>query len=334
MGLTVSFKGRETMLSLRLAASIAATFVLSACAYNVTPTTAPAVNIYSSYEKKVPGRWAIVLDDSVRTLRRDVKPATYICSAHSYPIDAGGALSSSLRRTFEQVADDTVSKDSIPSPQAMQAEGLTGSIFVKLDEFQPRLSCQQGFWAGTCSSTVDISIGTIIRAADGQTLLSTSAGSSRTADGGAGPACGDAGQAMSEATSRAMKDALERLAERMANSTALRAPAPAIAPARMPTTSAAMPSPPLAQPVVAPAPISPQPLGASPSVATQGVKPAAGAESRYMVSAERFAKANGCPAPAAAMILKAPFNETFSVTCPNGSTILVRCENDACRGLN
>ena len=75
-----------------------------------------------------------------------------------------------------------------------------------------------------------------------------------------------------------------------------------------------------------------QPVSAPPA-AIQGVKPAPGAESRYMVTAERFAKANGCPTPAAAMILKAPFNESFSVTCGNGSTILVRCENDACRSL-
>ena len=162
-------------------------------------------------------------------LRRDVKPATYICSAHSYPIGAGAPLSSSLRRTFEQVADETPSRDAIPSAQVKRSEGFTGSIFVKVGRVPAASHCQQGFWSGTCTSTVDISLGTTIRSADGQVLLSTSAGSTRSADGPTGPGCGDAGSAMAEATSRTMKDALERLAERMANSTALRATSPAVA---------------------------------------------------------------------------------------------------------
>ncbi len=265
---------------------------LAGCAYNVTPTTAPAVNIYSSYERKIPGKWAVVLDESVRTIHRDVKPATYICSAHSYPIDVGGALSSSLRRTFEQVADDTFTRDSISSPQAMKAEGVTGSIFVELDEFQPRLSCQQGFWGGTCTSTVDISLGTTIRNSYGQILLSTSAGSTRSADGSAGPGCGDAGNAMAEATSRAMKDSLERLAERMANSTALHpsgAPAATATPPVMPVAATppaapVAPIPPTPTTVVAPAPaVTGAPAPSQPTVkpastSSQGARPAPGAE--------------------------------------------------------
>jgi hypothetical protein len=69
------------------------------------------------------------------------------------------------------------------------------------------------------------------------------------------------------------------------------------------------------------------------SVAAESVKPAAGTESRYMVSAELYAKANGCTTPVAAMILKAPLNETFSVGCQRGNTILVRCENNVCLGV-
>lgn len=201
---------------------ISTAILVTGCAYNVQPTTAAAVNVYTSYEKKIPGKWAVVVDDSVKSLRRDVKPATYICSAHSYPIEVGGALATSVRRTFEQIFEETVARDSIPSPQSATADRLNGSIFVKLDEYQPRLACQQGFWSGTCNSNVDISLGTFVRDAEGKTLISTSAGSSRSADSDAGPGCGTAGASLGDATSRATKDALERLAERLSNATALR----------------------------------------------------------------------------------------------------------------
>lgn len=306
---------------------------MSGCAYNVAPTTAPAINVYSSYEQKVPGKWAVVLDESVRTVRRDIKPATYICSAHSYPLDAGSALSSSVRKTLEQVIGETVLRDAIPNPQSMKSEGITGSVFVKLDEFHARLACQQGFWSGTCNSTVDISIGSILRNSDGQVLLSTSAGSSRTADGSAGGACSDAGAAMAEATSRAMKDTMERLAEKIANSNTLRGTVGAISPSA-PMSSAPL-APPLAPPGTAP-PVLPTTPAAIPAVAqpsTKGTKPAPGGSSLYQLSAEQHARTTGCQNPTATMILRGSFTETFSVACSGGEAAIVRCEGGSCKTL-
>jgi len=38
---------------------------LSGCAYNVQPMSAKPVNIYSSYEEKIPGKFVVVVDDSL-----------------------------------------------------------------------------------------------------------------------------------------------------------------------------------------------------------------------------------------------------------------------------
>ena len=192
------------------------------CAYNVQPTSAPAVNIYTSYDKKIPGKWAVVVDDGIKGLHRDVKTASYVCSAHTYPIDVGAVLATSVRRTVEQLVDESVVSETIPSPQTAKENGLAGSVLVRLDDYQPRLTCQMGFWSGSCTSTVDLSLGVIVRSAEGQTLLSTNAGSTRSADGDAGAACASAGVWLGDATSRATKDVLERLAERIASATALR----------------------------------------------------------------------------------------------------------------
>ena len=105
-------------------------------------------------------------------------------------------------------------------------------------------------------------------------------------------------------------------------------PSPAMMAASAPMLAA--PSTPVAAAPAAIAISRPVPAAA---VAAESVKPAAGTESRYMVSAEQYARTNGCTTPAATMILKAPLNETFSVGCQSGNTILVRCENSVCRGV-
>jgi hypothetical protein len=53
---------------------------------------------------------------------------------------------------------------------------------------------------------------------------------------------------------------------------------------------------------------------------------------KYLFTAERFAKAQGCAAPSATMNIKTATAETFTVTCSNAAALTVRCEPD-CREL-
>jgi UDP-N-acetylenolpyruvoylglucosamine reductase len=52
-----------------------------------------------------------------------------------------------------------------------------------------------------------------------------------------------------------------------------------------------------------------------------------------MISAERYAKDNGCAGAAAAMNIRASTYETFTVTCATGDPRLVRCDDGVCREL-
>lgn len=195
--------------------------LFSGCAYNVQPVSTKAINIYSSYESKVPGQFAVVLDDSIRNVSREVKPTSHVCSAHTYPVSFGDAISVSVKHTLDSVLEQTVEQSTMPSTETMAKLGLRGVVFVKMDDFSPRLSCSQGFWSGTCSGSTDISFGVNIRDASG-TLLATSVSGSKTFDGSAGGGCGGAADVLSESISRATKDAMERLAERVSNSPRLR----------------------------------------------------------------------------------------------------------------
>lgn len=194
---------------------------LSGCAYKVQPDTARISNVHSSYDDKVPGRFALVLDYSVREVHRVVTPVGEICAAHSYPIDMGDTLSVSVSHAMQQTFEYVVQMEVSPSVETMLKDGFRGVAVVKLEDFRPRLMCSQGFWSGTCSGSTDIGFSVSVRGTAGQ-LFATSAGGSKTADHGSLQGCAGAANAMGESITRATRDALERLAERMANSPRLR----------------------------------------------------------------------------------------------------------------
>lgn len=95
---------------------------------------------------------------------------------------------------------------------------------------------------------------------------------------------------------------------------AVEAPAPVVSPVAPPPAA----PPPVVMPVAAPA------VGRA--IGLPG-------ESKHMFSAERFAKAGGCTSPVAAMTLRAPDSETFTITCATGDPMIVRCDGGACREM-
>jgi hypothetical protein len=194
----------------------------SGCAYKAVPMAAPAVNIVTNFDNKVPGKWALVFSEDISQARKEVKPSSFTCSAHTYPIDAGQAFESSLRKTMDAVFESTVEPASSLTIDAMKKGGYAGQVSVRLNEFAPRLSCQTGFWSGTCTSSVEIGFAIEVRNNDGKIVHNSSAGGSKSAEGDAGGACNGGSVVLSDATSRATKDALERVAERLSNAPALR----------------------------------------------------------------------------------------------------------------
>jgi hypothetical protein len=68
------------------------------CSYSVQPVSTKALSIYSAYDNKVPGKYAVILDDSIRVVNREIAPASYVCSAHRYPIAVGDTLAVLLNK--------------------------------------------------------------------------------------------------------------------------------------------------------------------------------------------------------------------------------------------
>lgn len=201
--------------------ALSAALALAGCSYSVQPLSTKAVNIYSAYENKIPGRYALLLDGSLRNVQREIVPATHICRAHRYPIMVGDSLALSVKNTLESVFEQVSEYEAAPSAETLTKLGLSGVILVKLDDFAPRLQCAQGFWSGTCSASTELSFGVTVRGRGG-VLAATSASGSKTSDGEAAGACSGGATVIADSITRATRDALERLAERLSNSPKLR----------------------------------------------------------------------------------------------------------------
>jgi len=196
--------------------------VMTGCAYQVKPVAPGAINVYSSYESKVPGKFVVVYDDSLRNVSREIRPVSHVCSAHTYPLDAGDSLVNGLRKMFDATLQETREAKTLPSLNEMQSDGTRAAILVRLEDLSVRLSCSLGFWSGTCTSTTDMSMSVSAKNSEGKNVFDTQVTGSKTVDGDSGGACDKANELVEESFTRSARDALERLAERIANAARLR----------------------------------------------------------------------------------------------------------------
>jgi len=190
--------------------------------YKVATKVSPAVNIYSSYEDKIPGKVVLVVDMSCIDVRIDVKPSTYMCSAHIFPVSLDTSLSSSIRQTTESIFEEVVEQNSFPSQDSMKEANLSGILFVRLKRFEPNIRFSPGFWEGYANASCEIVLDVTVKDAKNNTLITTAVGGSRSADGSSGGACGGGANVLSDAISKCIQDTMERFAERISNSQKIR----------------------------------------------------------------------------------------------------------------
>jgi len=173
-----------------------------------------SVNIYTTREAKIPGKYNLIIDDNIKGLTKVVKMSSYACSAHTYPMSVGDPLAQSIRNATRSAFEDAMEMSS----GGKLAEGIAGTIIYRLEDFNPKLSCSEGFWTINCASTTEIGMSVMVRDNSGKVILNTAASASRSADGEAGSTCDKAGNLVAESFTKATKEVLERLLERVSNS--------------------------------------------------------------------------------------------------------------------
>ncbi len=192
------------------------------CSYTVPSTISPAVNIYSSYDDKIRGPVILVIDNNLRTINQRIKPTTHLCSAHSYPVIMSDTLASSIKATTDAVFDQVQEQSALPTKEEMQKMGIQGTIYVRLNRFYPTISFSSGFWEAHGMASCDIVLDVTVKDSGNKSLLVTTVGGTRTADGGAGAYCGGGATILSNAVSQSIRETMERYAERVSNSDKIR----------------------------------------------------------------------------------------------------------------
>lgn len=195
--------------------------IFGGCTHIAATVSSPAISVYSAYEDRIPGNWALVIDESVKTSNTTVKPSGYLCSAHNYRLDIQESLATSIQETMSNTFYNVEVRDSLPSPKELDDQGLDGSILVRLESFQPRVFCQQSFFSGHCMADSSLSFGVVVRGPEGK-IFATTAGTSRSMDGDSGAMCGRIAQLLADNFQDTARASLERLAERISNSRQIR----------------------------------------------------------------------------------------------------------------
>ncbi len=190
---------------------------LGSCAFEAKPAPVAAVNVFQSYDSKVPGRWALHVDGSA--FKREATIIGHVCSAHRFPFDAVEPFKASVVTALRNVLDDVVVTDTLPSPATLRQQRLAGVIRVQAETLNARIGFLQQTWSGQATARVDMVANTAVDGASGR-LLGTSVEGTGASDRSGG--CPDGAAALADASEQAMKRLVTSIAERIANSPRVR----------------------------------------------------------------------------------------------------------------
>lgn len=183
--------------------------------YMTRPDPVTGINVYTSDGGKIPGTWVYVIDDSVTSASRQIKASSHACSLHTYPVNAGDSLSSSVSNAMEQIFENTLPRKALPTSSSAVEEGLSGAAIIKLDEFYPKFNCSIGQIEGYCTANTDLSLTvTLVHYPEGKRKY-VHASSQRSADGSSGQMCAAVSNVIAASVKKTTKDVLERIGEKI-----------------------------------------------------------------------------------------------------------------------
>lgn len=187
-------------------------FAFTGCAYKaqVLSTSAPVAEIQP--DKQIDCTASYFIESEIRDLAKDIKPSSYVCRVHTFPLEVGTALKSSIVKVLEGTfANVTTASSKTPS----ESDGRYKFIF-SLDTFHPTLRFSQGFWQANIFANTEIVMKVMVTDANGKEVVRTTISGEGSAD--TGGLCGDGAQVLADATQKAIKRTLENLVYKIINS--------------------------------------------------------------------------------------------------------------------
>ena len=207
------------MNSWRAIAAAAACLLVGACQYKAEPPALPALNIYSSYDDKLPGKYLLYVE--AQKLDRQVKPSDMNCAAHTYPLNLSASFPSATRQTFENLVAEL---EVVPAPvdrAELISRGARAIIIVRGEQTNARLRAVPGFWTVGMETDVELIASIQVDGRNGRLLGQTVSGTGHF-QSDAGMACEGGAKSLTESATEAMRQSLSRIGEALTNSERVR----------------------------------------------------------------------------------------------------------------
>ncbi len=189
------------------------------CTYQAQVQDAPSYNLVTNYENKIPGLWFLYIDST--GLQRPIKPSSFVCSAHKFPITASGPFESSVRQTLNNVFEIVEAVTSPVTGNEIKSRAARGLIVVRGEEVRAKLDAKPGYWTASMEGQATLVASVYVNSASGRVMGTTFEGTAiKEADAGA--MCGGGAAALGEAVTEAMRDAMRKMGEALSNSERVR----------------------------------------------------------------------------------------------------------------
>ena len=199
--------------------AVASVFITTGCAYNAPVDVTPAYNVYSNYDDKLAGRYALYVE--AEEMKSEGRTRGINCAAHSYPYDGRDPFRQSVLATFQNIVEEVELVDSQLDTESLAAQGFQAQLSVEVESSEVDLTVHAGFWTSEIEADAEI-VASVRAMGKSGVLLGASIEGGDDGVAPAGGFCEGAATAMQEALGGAIKKTMERLGERLANARKLR----------------------------------------------------------------------------------------------------------------
>lgn len=186
---------------------------LNGCAYRTTVSSASGASEVMP-NRRIDAPAYVRVDPELSGLTRKANTG-FICSAHTYTIDMGPAVTESILQTLEGAFTHVMRVEA-------QSEARSDGYFLDfyLSDFSPRLRFEQGFWSANAEGNAELSIRAKAYSGDGSLLFQTTARGEARSDNTSG-GCPDGDVRLAEAGKKSLQRTMEDLAQKLINSRVL-----------------------------------------------------------------------------------------------------------------
>lgn len=192
------------------------------CTYKAPVDSIKSVNVYSAYEEKVPGNFAIIVETDESLFNKTVSPSSYQCGAHDFDLEFASSFVASVKEANAGIFESVASRTTIPTVAEMEKDSLSGYVLIQGKFFEPRITFIPGFFSARSNATVNIGFDYSVRDKHNKLIVTGTVSGERSYEGEAGAFCSSGTDTLMQATQKAMRDVLERYGERISNSEKLR----------------------------------------------------------------------------------------------------------------